>query len=138
MNGNIDDNTYTRPEAQDLINKNPGHTFMLCATGANSAWQTPAESGFTVQVNKPKPPAPPPAMSAPPSLPQPVAAPVLPAMTSTPPPVVAATKAAPSTSVLTVEEQAEYADLKAKFDAGILPTSDLMKFVQYVNRIEKA
>jgi hypothetical protein len=138
MNGNIDDNTYTRPEVQDIINKNPGHTFMLCSTVANSAWQTPAESGFTVQVNKPKPPAPPPAMSAPPSLPQPVAAPVLPAMASTPPPVVSATNAASTVSALTDEERAEHAKLKSQFDAGTLPTADLMKFVQYVNRIEKA
>jgi hypothetical protein len=138
MNGNIDDNTYTRPEVQDIINKNPGYTFMLCSTGANSAWQTPAESGFTVQVNKPKPPAPPPAMSAPPSLPQPVAAPVLPAMASTPPPVVSATNAASTVSALTDEERAEHVKLKAQFDAGTLPTADLMKFVQYVNRIEKA
>ncbi len=138
MNGNIDDETYTRAEVQSIINKSPGHVFMLCSTGANSAWQTPAEAGFTVQAAKPKPPAPPPVMEAPPSLPQPVAAPALPAMVSTPPPVAAVKTAAPAASVLTDEERAEYAALKVLFDAGTLPTSDLMKFVQYVNRVEKA
>jgi hypothetical protein len=128
VNGNTEDEPITRSEVQSLISMHPGSTFMLCGTGTGSAWQTPAEAGFTVQVNKPKPPA----------LPKPVAPPpALPSITSTPPPVVAVNTSTPSVSVLTDEEQAEYTDLKAQFDAGTLPTSDLMKFVKYVNRIEK-
>jgi hypothetical protein len=138
MDGNIDDDTYSRPQIQSLIDKNPGHVFMFCATGADSAWQSPVEAGFKVEVSKPKPPAPPPAISAPPPLPKPVAPPALPNMPSTPPPVVAVASAAPSSSALTAEEQAEHDALKAQFDAGSLPSADLMKFVQYVQRMEKA
>ena len=128
MNGNIDDNTYTRSEVQDLINRNPGHTFMLCSTGANSAWQSPVEAGFTVPSNKPQPPP----------MPKPSAPPALPTMLSTPPPVVAAAQANPAASALTPEELEEYNGLKVQFDAGTLATPDIMKLVKFANRIEKA
>jgi hypothetical protein len=127
MNGNTEDEPITRSEAQELISMHTASTFMVCGTGIGCAWQTPAEAGFTVRANKPKPPA----------LPQPVASPpALPSVTSAPPPVVVNTSA-PVVSAFSDEEQAEYTELKAQFDAGTLQTSDLMKFVKYVNRIEK-
>lgn len=128
MNGNTEDEPITRSEAQSLISMHTTSTFMICGTDTKSVWQTPAEAGFVVQANKPKPPA----------LPQPAPAPSsLPSITATPPPAVVAPVAPPSTSVLTDEEKVAYDELKAKFDAGTLPTSELMKFVQFVNRIEK-
>jgi hypothetical protein len=136
MNGNIDDATYTRPEVQDLINKNLGHTFMFCSTGANSAWQSPGEAGFSTPPNKPMPPPLPSANIA--AAPQPAAVPTIPAMPSTPPPVLPVKQAAPSPSALTAEELAEYNTLKATFDQGSLSTPDLTKFVKYASRIEKA
>jgi len=130
MNGDTADEPRTQAEVQQLINSNPGQVFMLCGTGTNSAWQSPAEAGFVVPVNKPTPPPMPGAPPAPPALPP---------MPSSPPPVLPSTSAAPtSAAALTPEETQEYNALKVLFDAGTLPTSDLMKFVKFVNRIEKA
>ena len=135
MNGNVDDAVYSRAEVQDLINKNPGRAFMLCEQNSDT-WQSPVEARFTVAAaNKPKPP-PPPAATAP----QPQAA-VLPTpsvMPSTPPPVVPAPQNTTASNPLSPEEMQEYNTLKVQFDAGTLPPNDLMKFVKYVHRVEKA
>lgn len=136
MNGNVDDDVYSRSEVQNLINKNPGQTFMLCEQNSNT-WQSPVEARFTVAaVNKPKPPPPPAAAPAP--QPKAAALPTPSVMPSTPPPVVSAPQNTTAANPLSPEELQEYNDLKVQFDAGTLPPNDLMKFVKYVHRIEKA
>ena len=135
-NGNVDNEIFTRTEVQRLISAGLGHTFMVCGTEENSAWQSPVDAGFSAPASKPTPPA----MPSEPVLatPKPTAPPALPATTSAPPPVMPPVQVSPATASLTEEETQEYAELKAKFDAGTLPNADLMKFVKYVNRIEKA
>ena len=135
-NGNVDNETFTRTEVQRIISTGPGQTFMVCGTAENSAWQSPVEAGFSAPVSKPKPPAMPSEPVA--AMPKPAAPPALPPTTSTPPPVMPPLQASPAAAVLTEEEKQDYADLKAKFDAGSLPSAELMKFLQYVHRIEKA
>lgn len=136
-NGDVDNETFTRTEVQRLISASPGHTFMVCGAEENSAWQSPGDAGFTVQPSKPKPPAMPVSEQVG-AIPKPAAPPALPAVTSTPPPVMPPVQVLPAASALTEAETQEYAGLKAQFDAGTLPSADLMKFVKYVNRIEKA
>ena len=137
MNGNTEDSTYTRDEVQSLIFKNPGHTFMLCGSEANSAWQSPSEAGFaTPPTSKPTPP---PLPSAPvTAVPQPAAVPAMPVMPSTPPPVLPAKQAVASVSDLTPEELEEYNTLKEGFGRGSLSTLELSKFVKYASRTAKA
>jgi hypothetical protein len=136
INGNVDEALYTHTEVQSFINNNhTGKSLMLCSEESDGSWQSPTDAGFVVPLNKPKPPPPPaaPAVSVPPTAP-----PTLPTMPSSPPPVLPPATAAPSPSALTPEETQEYSALKELFDKGALPTSDLMKFVKYVSRIEKA
>jgi hypothetical protein len=137
MNGNTEDSTYTRDEVPSLIFKNPGHTFMLCGSEANSAWQSPSEAGFaTPPTSKPTPP---PLPSAPvTAVPQPAAVPAMPVMPSTPPPVLPAKQAVASVSDLTPEELEEYNTLKEGFGRGSLSTLELSKFVKYASRTAKA
>lgn len=136
MNGNVDDDIYSRAEVQNLISKNPGQTFMICEQNSEN-WQSPVEAKFTVPaVNKPKPPPPPAAAPAP--APQVAVLPSPAVMPSTPPPVVQPPQNTAAANPLSPEELQEYNTLKLQFDAGTLPPSDLMKFVKYVHRIEKA
>lgn len=133
MNGNVDDDMYSRLEVQSLINKNPGQAFMLCAQHEDT-WQSPLEANFVVSaINKPKPPPPPAAASQHQTavLPPPV-------MPSSPPPVAPKSQDSSAANPLSPEELQEYNELKSQFDAGTLPPTELMKFVTYVHRIEKA
>ena len=132
LNGNVDDDVYSRSEVQNLINKNPGQVFMLCEQNSET-WQSPVEARFTVAaVNKPKPP---PLSAAKPAGPPPLPTPAMPPAAA---PVIPQPVAAPAAAALSEEEQAELNQLKAMFDAGTLPTSDIPKYIKLVHKLEAA